>query len=1263
MTGVFPDIVDINNNNNNKEDMGYVYVGVSNIRDSCVNVRSRNDDGKKNDYSRNRKVMGSNFKNVVNRNDKINILEWNIAGAKSEAKLASLKEEVRRYSIDVVCVIESKMKMKRDEDRFESMFKDEFTCFFFNRKNMKKGDKGSGGMVLMIRNELRDVCKVMFSNEFVVCVVLELLDAKKLFLMCLYLPPVGSMYVSGDGDVDVFVDDLNTFLLTSCGVDNYVCCVGDFNARVGALRSVVNTNGDEMIYERKSDDIKTDDRGRRIMNVFSSVNYILLNGMKEGSSFFTFDSHQGKSVIDLCFVNDILFDCCTLAIHESESQISDHNLLVIEINMKLSNGCLLVNNLKKDKIVQLSNNMWGKGDKSLWVSLSSEIGVFFVDLLRIGYTYTSQQVWNLMSACFYDVRFLLKKSIRGRREGKEVDLEAVSNIELRMKRIRYMLKKKLKKCRDTDERKELYIELNINKKRLGSLFRSRVRRKKMNQMKKIEELKISDNKKYWKSLKDVSGWCLKNDEISVEMGIKRGDCILMNEVDVLNEWKKAFEVLAFNVDKDDDDKLMCERKARLLNEVSVYNDGFDFDEIESVCKKLVNDKAPGVDGVLNEFLKYADDNVIKFLCILFNKCWEEEKIPTEWKNGIVSLIYKDGDRLVPFNYRGISLLSNVFKLYSVLILKRLNSFCVYNNILFDEQGGFRSKRGCEEQVFTLVELLRMRKFKKKKTFVCFIDIEKAYDSVWREGLWKRLDEYGVDVKIRRILWDFYEGVKSKVRVGDRMSDEFSLFVGVRQGCVLSPLLFSLFINELIKRLKDAGFGLKFVLKVSCGDVWFDVDNVSVECLFFADDIVLMAENVDDLQKMLKIVFEFCEEWKLRVNIKKTKVMVFSVNSREGESDRKCDVWYNSVKLDVVRMYKYLGVDICDDLKWKLMKNRLCGKAERNVNRALAMGISSGTLSVVGARGVWETIGRSCVEYCVSVWCEGRWNEVEVLQYSVGRKILRGSKSMSKEFVLGEMGWWNLKARRDLLRLLFWWKICYLSDVRLTKKVYLLSKYLCDVKKVRNWCYVTKNLLVELSLDRFWENGLLPSLDMWRSMITVCIHENEVLKWKERMMKVKKLRYYFVIKRDLIFEKRIYDDSFIGRILWTKLRGGVLNLRVEEGRRLGEEYWERKCVLCEKLFGLSFVEDEMHVLFWCGVYDDLRDRFVEKLEERFNFKFRVGGLWVFDIVDLFCFILKGGGEILEDRVRYQIEDGVFLSRLIKKFLINVMKRRKVRMNLL
>ena len=94
-----------------------------------------------------------------------------------------------------------------------------------------------------------------------------------------------------------------------------------------------------------------------------------------------------------------------------------------------------------------------------------------------------------------------------------------------------------------------------------------------------------------------------------------------------------------------------------------------------------------------------------------------------------------------------------------------------------------------------------------------------------------------------------------------------------------------------------------------------------------------------------------------------------------------------------------------------------------------------------------------------------------------------------------------------------------------------------------------------------------------------------------------------------------------------------------------------------MYNLSFIEDEIHVLFWCGVYDDLRNNFVDKIEEKLSLKLRYGGLWLFDVLDLLCFILKGGGEMLEVRVVHKIEDELFLSRLIKKFLNDVMKRRK------
>ena len=129
--------------------------------------------------------------------------------------------------------------------------------------------------------------------------------------------------------------------------------------------------------------------------------------------------------------------------------------------------------------------------------------------------------------------------------------------------------------------------------------------------------------------------------------------------------------------------------------------------------------------------------------------------------------------------------------------------------LSDEQGGFRSGRGCIDQLFILTEVLRLRHNQGKATFVCFIDVKKAYDTVFRDGLWKRLLDVGLSGRILRVLLNLYDKAESAVMVNGILSRWFESGVGVRQGCVLSPLLFSIFINPLIEELRATGAGIDF----------------------------------------------------------------------------------------------------------------------------------------------------------------------------------------------------------------------------------------------------------------------------------------------------------------------------------------------------------------------------------------------------------------------------------------------------------------------
>ena len=127
-------------------------------------------------------------------------------------------------------------------------------------------------------------------------------------------------------------------------------------------------------------------------------------------------------------------------------------------------------------------------------------------------------------------------------------------------------------------------------------------------------------------------------------------------------------------------------------------------------------------------------------------------------------------------------------------------------ILVEEQGGFRPHRGCPDQLFSLVEILQNRG--PKGTFCCFVDVKKAFDRVFRAGLWQRIADAGVKGKMWRVLKSIYESVESCVMINGHLSDWFQIHAGVRQGCVLSPLLYALFINGLVVELNALNRGVE-----------------------------------------------------------------------------------------------------------------------------------------------------------------------------------------------------------------------------------------------------------------------------------------------------------------------------------------------------------------------------------------------------------------------------------------------------------------------
>ena len=203
-------------------------------------------------------------------------------------------------------------------------------------------------------------------------------------------------------------------------------------------------------------------------------------------------------------------------------------------------------------------------------------------------------------------------------------------------------------------------------------------------------------------------------------------------------------------------------------------------------------------------MEVLDNNqCIYVLVTLFNTCFSSGTIPEIWSRGIINPI-KDTkkDHRDPFNYRGITITSATYKLYCSILNNRLYNWFEVNGGLCNEQTGFRAGRCTGDYLSSLTTIVETRIKKRQDTFAACIDFSKAYDRINRTLLWHKLLLMGVSNKMLTALKSLYENVKCTVRINGRQNDWFSVATGLKQGCILSPLLFNGYINDLVKELNE-----------------------------------------------------------------------------------------------------------------------------------------------------------------------------------------------------------------------------------------------------------------------------------------------------------------------------------------------------------------------------------------------------------------------------------------------------------------------------
>ncbi|CAF1316375.1 unnamed protein product [Adineta steineri] len=349
------------------------------------------------------------------------------------------------------------------------------------------------------------------------------------------------------------------------------------------------------------------------------------------------------------------------------------------------------------------------------------------------------------------------------------------------------------------------------------------------------------------------------------------------------------------------------------------------EEVRRALFQMKSRKAPGSNEITADLLKAGGEPVIHWLHGIFVDIWKKELMVQDWNLAILIRLYKKGEKQICDNYRRISLLNVTSKIFSCIILNRIQN--MIDHQLLEAQSGFRAYRSTMDQIHILNIIMEKRREFNKSLFMCFIDITKAYDSVNRDLLWRVCRKYGISEKLVNLLKMLYKNSKAKVRIEGELSDSFLIETGVQQGGIPSPILFDILFDFIVgKIIEEAGVtGVKF--SYGSNDFFHArrerYENFNILALLYADDLVVMCGTASDLTTFIRAFEKVTQEFGLTMSVKKTCTM--TLQQFTEDQNRKIlkqnevvfpdiDITIRNQKVETVEPFTYLDCNITRDQK-------------------------------------------------------------------------------------------------------------------------------------------------------------------------------------------------------------------------------------------------------------------------------------------------------------------------------------------------------------
>ena len=1039
--------------------------------------------------------------------------------------------------------------------------------------------RGYGGVAIYCDKSLTATPVLGVLSDRIIAVTVGV-GNQQLCIINVYMPN------SGGEEYDRVIDELLELSVKYNGTHKLLV-MGDFNTTFGRRGG-----------PRGSEDCTV--RGATFLDSIGANEYdpLLCADMSQKASGCTHTFYRqgiGKSWIDHIFMSASLFECIIACgvIDEHMLNVSDH--LPVHVSLSMMNVCNRTS--RQDNLV--SNTT---GTRVKWHKMSA-------DEIKSKYTVATQETFeDLCSLLDSGTENCDVNILATRITDKIVNVTQKNLVTNKCKKSKAKpfwcdeLSGKLKirkQCYDEwkanggtcDHANPNFVRYKESKRDFRKCYRRCEAKFKASIEDKIDACQDIDQREFW--------YLLRRDKKTGKHGHVLRDNqgnIVSDPTKVLSMWEDHFSTLGtpsecpsfdngHKMYVEDQVKLFC----NLLEEMAlnVLDDPITSEEIENVCKKLKTGKACDFTSLSYENFKYAGTNVYKVLSYLFNKIVQSEVLPDVFKKGITLALFKGGEKdpLDQNNFRGITIQSVLCKIYESVLVNRSSPVIKQKFKLAETQSACSKNLSSIHASLLLQETVAHHVESGSSTYVTFFDTKKAFDTVWIEGLMFMLYVHGIRGKLWRLIRLSYVDCLTAVLLNGNMTRWFKMLQGVKQGAILSMLLYICFINGLIKEV------VEFRLSA-------EILNIQVGAVGYADDIAFICLDNETMQHLIDLAYEYSCKWRFNFSPSKCAVMIFGKNVH---ADR---FRLGNIDLDIVNLYTHVGITLMSKGKVSLsaIKSKIQA-SKRAFYSLVGTSLYKTSLSPIALSKLYWSICIPKLLAGAEVRCFSRqeYDEYSTFHKTMAKDIQRLPEKSPDPMVLSSLGWRDIVSQIDYMKLMFIQRILALNVHNIYRIVFLRRLFYIilsgNVSAISPVAQIVRVLLKYGKVDEVTQmisSGEVPSKTAWKKQVVSWVNDKMFTNWRFLLTLYSKLELYRIIfptcgpvcwwqmSKSLPFLKNAC-------VIMMRLLSGTHVLAISKLSTLPRG--QRICRFCND----RAVEDVQHFILLCTKWSETRLNMLRTIE--------------------------------------------------------------------